>query len=116
MGRQIHQFTFDPKVSMHDVEDFLLLAVLAAEGLHGRARVRLDAAYGTDEAKRVCAIDGNTQVGQDVAAIFTGFAQCVFGPDAFRVERAASGAPCNLTDTGARQTPQASEGVPPWRR
>jgi hypothetical protein len=95
-----YRFAFNPEVSMQDVEDFLLLAVLAAEGLHGQARVRADVAYGIDEAKRACAIDGSTQVGQDVAAIFIGFVQCVFGPGAFRVERAAA--------SSSRENPCAS--------
>jgi hypothetical protein len=93
MGKQVYRFSFNPEVSMQDVESFLLLAVLAAEGLHGKARVRLDAAYGVDEAKRSCVVDASTQVGQDVAAIFAGFAQCVFGPGAVRVDRAAASPP-----------------------
>ena len=93
MDKQVYRFSFNPEVSMEDVENFLLLAVLAAEGLHGKARVRLDAAYGMNGAKRSCVVDANTQVGQDMAAIFAGFAMCVFGPGAVRISRAAASPP-----------------------
>ena len=105
MNKPGYRFAFNPEVSMKDVEDFLLLAVLAAEGLHGQARVRLDAAYGMDEAKRTCAIDASTPVGQDVAAIFTGFAGAALGQNAFRVERAAA--------SPSRENPCASGGRTP---
>jgi hypothetical protein len=67
-----------------------MLAVLSAEGIHGRARVRLDAAFYLDEKKRACVVDAATPVGQTVAQIFTGLLTREFGEDAFTVERLAA--------------------------
>ena len=43
MNRELYRYNFNSKVPFRDVEESLLLAVLAAESLHGRALVRLDA-------------------------------------------------------------------------
>ena len=87
MSREIYRYTFDRAVDMQEVESSLLLAILAVENLHGKPRVRLDAAYCLDDAKRACVIDAHTDVGRDICRIFTGFAIRELGEDAFRVER-----------------------------
>jgi len=87
MSKEIYRYRFTENVSLRDIEETLLLAVLAAESLHGQSRVRLDVAYCIEEGKRACVIDAGTQVGRDISRIFTGFAMCEFGADAFQVER-----------------------------
>ena len=87
MDKNIYRYRFKEGISMQDVEESLLLAILAAECLHGESRVRLDASYSLSEEKRACAIDATTDVGRDVCRIFTGFAIREFGEDAFKVER-----------------------------
>lgn len=92
MNREIYRYSFDSKVPLQDVEESLLLAVLAAEGLHGRSQVRLHAAFCLDATKNSCAIDASTEVGRSIASIFTGFLTREFGEHSFkvrRVERAA---------------------------
>ncbi len=63
---------FSDDVPLRDVEESLLLAVLATESLHGRSLVRLDASFCLDEKKRACAVDAGTEVGRHIARIFTG--------------------------------------------
>jgi len=88
MNREIHRYEFEASVPADEIESTLLLAVLAVEGLHGAARVRLDAKYCFDTDKHACVIDADTVVGQDISRIFTGFATREFGEAAFTVGRA----------------------------
>ena len=87
MNREIHRYAFQAAVPAEEVENTLLLAVLAAEGLHGQSRVRLDATYYFDADKHACVIDASTDVGRDICRIFTGFALREFGEGAFDVCR-----------------------------
>jgi hypothetical protein len=92
MPKEIYRYKFTEGVSLRDVEETLLLAVLAAESLHGQSRVRLDAGYSIEKDKPTCVIDAATDVGRDISRIFTGLAIREFGEDAFQVER-IEGAP-----------------------
>ena len=87
MNRELYRYNFDSKVPIRDVEESLLLAVLAAESLHGRSLVRLDASFCLDSHKRSCVVDAATEVGRAIARIFTGFLTREFGEEAFKVER-----------------------------
>jgi hypothetical protein len=86
MAEQI-QVEFDPAVSMTDAEGTLRLAQLAAESLHGTARVELEACCDADRSARRVSIDTSTDVGRTLALVFLGYARCEFGADALRVHR-----------------------------
>jgi len=87
MSRTVYGYTFDPKTSLAEARDSLFLSAFAAEGVHGRAQVRLDAAFCLDEKKRACVVDAATPVGRTIAQIFTGLLSREFGEDALTVER-----------------------------
>lgn len=89
MNRTRYRYEFRPNVPLREVEESVLLAILAAEGVHGEAQVRLDAGYDFDEPARACLVDASTAVGETIARVFTGFLRKEFGEDAFRVERVA---------------------------
>ena len=91
MNRELYRYNFNSKVPFRDVEESLLLAVLAADSLHGRALVRLDASFCLDSKKR------------SDARIFTGFLSREFGEEAFKVERVGDTHPASkeLKATGA---------------
>lgn len=91
MNQTTYRYRFNRDVPLQDVEETLLLGVLAAEGLHGEARVRMDAVYSVDESIRAIIVDASTEVGQDVNAIFTAFLLREFGQDAFQVRRVEGG-------------------------
>ena len=91
MNRELYRYNFDSKVPIRDIEESLLLAVLAAESLHGRSLVRLDASFCLDSHKRSCVVDAATEVGRAIARIFTGFLTREFGEEAFKVERVGDG-------------------------
>ncbi len=87
MNHEIYRYNISAKAPLREVEDSLLLAVLAAESLHGRSLVKLDASFCLDKKKRACIVAADTEVGQHIARIFTGFLTREFGEDAFTVER-----------------------------
>jgi hypothetical protein len=87
MSRNVYRYVFDRNVSVQAAEELLVLAILAAECLHGQSDTRLDASYRFSRDGRACVIDATTDVGRDVARIFTGLAIREFGEDAFKVER-----------------------------
>ena len=95
---EVYRYTFNENVPFQDVEESLLLAVLAAECLHGASRVRLDAGYCLDKEGRACVVDAATVVGQDICKIFTGFCIREFGEDSFKVERVAAAAKPQSSD------------------
>jgi len=91
VNRELYRYNFDSEVPIRDVEESLFLAVLAAECLHGRSLVRLDASFCLDPKKRSCVVDSATEVGRAIARIFTGFLSREFGEEAFKVKRVGDG-------------------------
>lgn len=89
MSRTVYRYQFHEGAQVEDVEASLVLAILATESLHGEAQVRLDAAHAFDLEQRVCVIDAETPVGQDLNRLFVNFLRREFGEDAFQVERVA---------------------------
>jgi len=86
MRSKIYRYVFGKCVPIEEVEASFLLAILATEGLHGEANVRLDVAHFMDLAERACVIDAGTPVGRDLNRLFVQFVSREFGHDAFDVE------------------------------
>lgn len=93
MARTVCRFQFAPGPSIEDVEETLLVALYGAEGIHGAARVRLEAGYAVDEKARTLVVDAGTPVGETVVQLFTGYLTREFGEDAFEVERVVADEP-----------------------
>ena len=89
MSQELYKYRFNDDVPTRELEESLLLAVLAIESLHGESRVRLDAHYCLRANEGKCVIDASTDVGRDLTRVFTGFAIREFGRDSFRVEQIA---------------------------
>lgn len=85
------QFQFDQGVSLIDVEMSLHLAMFAAEGLYGRARVRLEAKYTFNQQDHTLAVDMRTEVGAAIVRLFTGLLLREYGEDAFEIDRQPEG-------------------------
>jgi len=90
MSAEVYRYQFATVVPYEDVRASLVLALMAAESLHGQGQVRLEAAHACDAANRRLVIDASRPVGQDLNRLFLGFASREFGPDAFEVERVES--------------------------
>lgn len=83
--RRHYRYDFKRHIDLDDIQDTLTLAILGAENLHGRARLRLDGWWRLDRQRRRCMIDASTQVGQDIARLFTGYLAGEFVENAFQV-------------------------------
>jgi len=84
-----YRYQFASKADLADAQDLLRLAALAAGGIFGRARVRMDARFWVDESIDVLVLDASTVVGLIIAAIFTSFidhSRVLGGFDVRRVE------------------------------
>ncbi len=86
----VYRYRFVDQVPIEEIEDTLVLALLAVEGLHGEAQARLDAAHHFDRQGRACVIDAGSPVGVDFNRLFTQFLRREFGPDSFQVARVES--------------------------
>ena len=86
MSQQAYRYRFEERVTLKDAIESLYLAIFAAEGVHGRAQVLLDAGYAFDQAGRTLAVDAGTPVGRTVSQIFTALLSRQFGEGAFAVE------------------------------
>ncbi len=85
--RTQYQYCFKRHLDINDVQDTLTLAILGAENLHGRSRLRLGGWWRLDRQRRTCLIDASTPVGEDIAKLFTGYLGKEFGETAFSVRR-----------------------------
>lgn len=97
MSNPHYRYVFTPSVPPEEVEASLLLALFAAEALHGEAQVQLDAGHAFDAERRACVIDAGTEVGRDLNRLFVGFLRREFGEDAFTVERVRAESPASAT-------------------
>mgnify|MGYP001339428098 CR=1 FL=1 len=84
---QGYKYKFLSPAALEEAEKTLLLATLAAEGLHGESRVRMDARYALDQALFTIVVDTSTIVGEDIASIFTAFVAKELGQNKFFVQR-----------------------------
>ena len=89
MNRIGYRYRFFGDVDFREAHDTLLLAMLAAEGLFGRTRVRMDVAWVEDDGLNVLIVDAGTLVGMTVCLIFTAFLAAEFGPGGFDVRQVA---------------------------
>ena len=93
MSQEQYRYTFDDDVPMDDVWGDLLVAVCAAEALHGRAQLRMDATFRLDPRARRCTVDASTPVGRTLARVFTELLSREFGERAFTVKLKPEAAP-----------------------
>lgn len=84
---QGYKYRFLSQQALTRALTMLSVARLAAEGLHGESRVRMDLDYAVDHAINSIAISDATQVGADVAAIFTRFITQELGQNKFLVHQ-----------------------------
>lgn len=105
MVHSVYRYSFSRLVPMDQVEAPLMLAALAAESLHGRSAMKVEASFRLNKRARTCIIDAGSKVGHDIARIFAGFLAGVFGEGAFQVERAEGPTPAstNLYAAGVVQ-------------
>lgn len=87
MIRDVYRYSINNSVPTTEAERLVHLAMVAVESTHGESRVRLDARYLIDEAKRVIVVDATTEAGQRLNEIFVGYLRREHGEDSFSVQR-----------------------------
>lgn len=83
----LYKYNFGNDIHFDDVEDTLLLATAAVESLHSKARLSMDLQYWTEPQQGAVIVDGGTQAGQDLAAIFTGLLRHALPTRRFAIRR-----------------------------
>lgn len=73
MIRTAYKFTFCPDVSMSEVQHALAISTIAVESIHGEAAMMVDGKFTVDRRARVCLIDAEAQISEDLARVFAGF-------------------------------------------
>ena len=86
MPRTLLRFVVDRDVPVDLVEDALLLALVAAEALHGKRAVEAVGLRFPTETDRDAIVNARTKAGECVAQILHGFLVSMIGHDAFHVE------------------------------
>ena len=113
MTHDTYKYRFDESVPAQELEDTFMLAMLAVESLHGRSRMRMESRFNLDKARRTCVIDASTDVGSDLARIFTGFATKEYGERSVLIERSQpSSSPIPLSRHSVRPTPNSPASRP----
>ena len=82
-----YHFQFKPTVPFEEIDGNLMLFTLAAECIHGRTKVRLEARFEASRKDNTCWIDASTEVGEHIALMFSGIMAYLFGERSFKVQR-----------------------------
>ncbi len=88
MPQTHYLYEFREDTSIDEVCDLLFLAAMAVESLHGRSSLRLDGTFLLERATRRCNVTAGTEVGRDLARIFTGYLGRLLGENSFKVSLA----------------------------
>ena len=67
-----YRYIFTEKVPVREIEEAVMLAVLATESLYGRARVRTEGSFKLDKIKHECLINAESKVGRSIGYLFSG--------------------------------------------
>ena len=109
MNETVYRYQFEPDVPMEEAETSLIMAIVAAEALHGQPAVRLSLRYRLSEERRACVIEGDNEIARQVVLIFTQFLLRQFGDDAFQITQPAKRRPEAAT-AGVTQAPIRPDG------
>lgn len=81
------RFQFTADVDLAEAEGTLRLSLLAAEGLHGEAKVRTEVTFAVDPVRAEIRVAGGGIVTENVVQICTALLTHEFGREAFTVRR-----------------------------
>lgn len=87
MKKQTYRFRIAQSIPARDIEETLMLSLMAVESLYGHTQVRMDSRFKLDKKRRICVIDAGTRIGADLAKIFAGYVTREFGEKAVDIAR-----------------------------
>lgn len=73
MIRNVYKFTFAKDVSIEEVNNAMAMAAIAVESIYGEHAMMIDGKFYVSDRQRICLIDSESQLGQDLAKVFAGF-------------------------------------------
>jgi hypothetical protein len=76
LTRTVYKFTFDDNVPMDGIAKIMALSTIPIESIHGESAMMLDGRFlmnMMNMRRRTCLIDAESQAGNDLARVFTGF-------------------------------------------
>ena len=91
---KICKFKFNKEIPRDEIEPLIAQAIFTTETIHGKAKVRLSAAYLAMDDKVV--VDVTNPIGENVAEIFISLLNWRFGETSFSVERIENSADKNV--------------------
>jgi hypothetical protein len=86
----VMRFTFREPADLQTVEHDMTMALLVAEFLYGKPRVRLEAEYAVSAGDSSFVLEISGPAGETAAQIFAGFCSVRFGEEGYYVERCKS--------------------------
>ncbi|MBZ0266260.1 hypothetical protein K8I28_16505 [bacterium] len=85
-----YQFRFKKSLPFDEIDGNLEVAMFAAQCIHGRTQLLLDAKFDANPMNNTCWIDADTDVGKTILQIFTGTMALLFGERSFKVRKIVS--------------------------
>ncbi|MHB1001441.1 MAG: hypothetical protein ACYC27_19555 [Armatimonadota bacterium] len=73
MTRTVYKFTFTKEVEISDINNAMAMAAIAVEAIYGEPAMKIDGKFYVSDRQRICLIDSESQLGQDLAKVFAGF-------------------------------------------
>ena len=86
------RFEFLEPADAGEIEGDLGLAILCAECIYGRPRVRMEISYAVDPAGKSCVVETAGEAGDAAARVFAGLLSTRLGERAYKVRRLAKAA------------------------
>lgn len=102
MKKQLYRVSFARSIQPRDIEETLVLSLIAVESLYGSTRVRMESRYHLDRDSRSCEIDTSNEVGLGLARIFIGYATLEYGEAAMFIEEETEEEETETTDGNRR--------------
>lgn len=83
----ITRFEFSQQADVEAIEADMALAILCAECIYGRPRVRMETSYLVGEGGQGCVIETAGEAGEAAARMFAGLLSVHLGEDGYAVRR-----------------------------
>ncbi len=90
MSSTITRFEFPNGAHVEAIEADIALAILCAECIYGRPRVRMEVSYVVDPGGKSCVLETAGEAGDAVARVFAGLLATRLGEHAYKVRRLAA--------------------------
>lgn len=88
---EVTRFRFPGETVAEQIEADIAVAILCAESIHGKPRVRMEISYAVDLDGKACVVETSGEAGDAVVRIFAGLTSLRLGEQGYSIERPLSG-------------------------